>query len=194
MAAYRTTDTHVYFLGGYFSQWAPSPFKGAVPYIGQNSSGPILLPYLENIKFSSCEQYMMAAKASVFEDGETLNYIMLTSDPKEQKELGRAVSNFDKTIWETYARQIVSIGNFYKFTQCEPAREFLNLAEDRIIVEGASYDPIWGVGISWQDPLIEDHANWKGTNWLGEAIMWARTQIHANPGLTDPWALRVVWP
>ncbi len=193
VAAYRQTDTHHYFLGGYCSQWATTHFKGAIAHIGTNSDGPILRPRTQEVEFSSCEQYMMASKASVFEDFITMNEIMLTDDPSKQKALGRKVANFNPDVWNTHARHVVCVGNFYKFTQSDNARKFLDAIGDRKIVEGADYDKIWGVGIAWNDPLIEDEANWQGTNWLGESIMWVREMIKEHPSVRNPWTLRKQW-
>lgn len=190
--SYRITDTHVYFLGSYFSQWAKTPFSGVLPTVRATSSGVLLRP-LGILRFNCCEQYMMAAKASVFNDQETLKAIMDAEHPAEQKKLGRLVKNFDQATWESVARDIVYLGNFYKFTQHADAREFLDESGTKTIVEGADYDPVWGVKIDWADPAIEDEANWKGTNWLGQCIMRVREDITAHGLSADPWKLKRPW-
>lgn len=48
---------------------------------------------------------------------------------------------------------------------------------DKIIVEASPYDKIWGIGMAADDPDIEDQSKWKGTNWLGQAIMDVREDI-----------------
>lgn len=189
---YRATDTHVYFLGGFFSQWARTPFTGALPQLRQTPSGPVIQP-AGSLRFNCCEQFMMASKALIFNDQDTLLEIMEAEHPAEQKKLGRKVKNFEQVIWEIVARDIVTIGNYYKFTQHLASYDALIDAGNRIIVEGADYDPVWGVKISWDDPAIEDEANWKGTNWLGQCIMRVREDIAAHGKNADPWTLRRPW-
>jgi ribA/ribD-fused uncharacterized protein len=131
---------------------------------------------------------MMARKAYLFQDFETLAKILLAKTPKEQKALGRVVKNFDPAIWDANARDAVARGNFAKFTQDGELHRYLDFTTGKTLVEGAFYDKIWGVGISWDDPAIEDEMNWKGTNWLGECIMKIRPQLMSgDPGWTWSW-------
>ena len=45
--------------------------------------------------YHTAEQYMMAQKASLFEDEDTRRKIMTADNPKAYKALGREVRNFD---------------------------------------------------------------------------------------------------
>lgn len=159
------TDTHVYFVGGPFSQWAKSSF---VQHL-------IDLPDL--YRFNCCEQYMMASKAVLFDDMAALEAIMLSTSPSEQKSLGRTVKNFDPQIWNDRARDIVFLGNIAKFGQNPDLWDELNATGEKYLVEGAHYDPVWGVKLAWNDPLILDEKNWRGTNWLGEVLMRVRRYL-----------------
>ena len=161
----RVTDTHVYFLNGPFSQWHPSTFQAR------------LLPDFETMLFSHAEQYMMARKSVLFDDFDTLQLIMRADTPREQKELGRQVKNFDPVKWDANARDIVYEGNLAKFSQNQDLKEYLLSSGDRYLVEGAWYDKVWGVALAWDDDKILDPANWAGTNWLGEALMLVRAKI-----------------
>lgn len=165
------TGTHVYFLNGPFSQWHPSEFGGL---IGERW-----------LDFHCAEQYMMARKAHLFGDYFTLDDIMAVEQkkdwreaPKACKNLGRQVRNFDLDIWNAHARSIVYQGNIYKFSDNDKLAKRLTDTGDKILVEGAHYDPVWGVGLAWNDPAILDEANWKGTNWLGKALMGVRDHIN----------------
>jgi ribA/ribD-fused uncharacterized protein len=180
-STYRVTYTHVYFWGSYLSQWAWTPFTGNFPKL--NFSKTKLMP-LENgvwqkFNFESCEQYMMASKAIIFNDIDTFNLICAERDPAKCKQLGRKVKNFNDETWQKFAKQIVFLGNFYKFTQDVNSIKFLlTECDNKIIVEGSPYDKIWGVGLKWDDPAIENENNWKGTNWLGETIMAVRDYLN----------------
>lgn len=154
------TDTHIYFLNGPFSQWFPSKFKDSY-----------------GVEYNCCEQYMMANKAKVFGDFDILGEIMEAESPRLQKSLGRKVKNFDEIEWNKYNEQIVVRGNFHKFTQNKNLRNFMIGTEDKILVEGAWYDHIWGVGLAWNDPMILDEKNWNGKNLLGKSLMIVREKL-----------------
>ena len=49
-----------------------------------------------------------------------------------------------------------------------------------ILVEGSPVDPIWGVGLHFDDDLILDEKNWKGQNLLGKCLMQARKKLLKN--------------
>ena len=63
------------------------------------------------IKYSSAEQFMMAEKARLFKDGETLSKILETRNPLKAKQLGRQVRNFNIDVWEQERINIVFQGN-----------------------------------------------------------------------------------
>ena len=163
----RRTDTHVYFVGGPLSQWYASPFEAEILNAGTH-------------KFNCCEQYMMAGKGIVCGATEMFHAIMRTNNPREQKALGRQVRNFDPELWKLVARAIVFQGNVAKFTSSEYFNDYLLGTEDLYLVEGAVYDEVWGVKLAWDDPKIEDPANWQGTNWLGETLMQVRDEIRSR--------------
>ena len=165
----RRTDTHVYFVGGPFSQWWPSEFTAAV------------WPSMAERTWTSCEQFMMAGKALLFHDVNTYDKITLVNDPKAIKALGRKVKNFDDLIWRLNAREIVYRGNLAKFSQNEQLNDYMRDVDDRSFVEGAIYDPVWGVKLSWNDPAIENPANWRGTNWLGEVLDRVKAELFSSP-------------
>jgi ribA/ribD-fused uncharacterized protein len=183
----RETASHVYFVSGLFSQWHPSAFTAALPALVTKDGASTVKPCGPPRAFTHAEQAMMASKAAIFEDYAVLDEILAATSPKKQKELGRSVAGFDSAIWNTVSYRIVAVMNFHKFTQNTELRQILFDTGDKHIVEGAWYDPIWGVGLAWDDPDIEDAANWKGTNWLGEALMAVREMIRDSVTAIDPW-------
>jgi ribA/ribD-fused uncharacterized protein len=62
------------------------------------------------------EQYMMAEKARLFNDSETLVEIMKSNHPKQIKDLGRQVKNFNEELWIQRRYSIVLKGNYAKFS------------------------------------------------------------------------------
>ncbi len=156
----RETADYVLFLTSEFSQWYPSDFTDD-----------------QGRKYNCCEQYMMFNKAMLFGDHETARLIMQAETPDEQKKLGRLVKGFDKAEWDQNAQRIVYEGNYLKFTQNPHLFEVLLATKGKELVEAAHYDPIWGIGLRADDPLAEDKANWKGTNWLGGALTQLRDRL-----------------
>lgn len=147
------------FWGGVFSQWYKSSFK----YGG--------------IVFNCAEQAMMYHKAITFDDTQIALKILATSNPKEQKALGREVKNFDPDKWNKVAYDLVVDINYAKFTQNVELKDILIMTEGYDIVEASPYDKIWGVGMGEDDPDICDREKWKGKNKLGYALMDAKVRI-----------------
>ena len=134
----------------------------------------------EDIRYYSCEQYMMAKKAKLFNDEKVYDMIMSIMNPSVQKELGRMVSNYNQDVWDKHKFDIVVNANYLKFTQDETLKELLLDTGDKTIVEASPYDTIWGIGLSCDDDKILDESNWQGENLLGKAIMKVRTRLNEN--------------
>jgi ribA/ribD-fused uncharacterized protein len=148
-----------FFWGGPFSQWAHYPME------------------IEGVTYNTCEQYMMACKARLFGDEESLQAIMAARAPQMQKRLGRKVKNFDQDAWQAEAREIVYRGNLAKFTQHKGLRELLMSTGSKTIVEASPLDFIWGIGMAENDPRAPFPSEWQGKNWLGECIQRVRTHL-----------------
>lgn len=156
------------FYNGEFSQWYPAP---------------IYEPYNDKV-FNCCEQFMMAAKAGLFNDETTRNLIMNTKSPREQKKLGRIVKNFDEAVWNYHCKNVVYQANLLKFTQHkELLKLILSFDYDTTFVEASPYDKIWGIGFAETHPDALERSKWKGTNWLGQAITDVRNNILTFYGL-----------
>lgn len=166
------TDTHIYFLTGPFSQWSMNAFKGYIWF-----PGSAMLPEMD---FVCAEQYMMASKAFLFGDVDVFKKIMKAKKPDQHKDLGRLVQNFNPDIWNENARKIVMKGNYYRSLHSKEYMNALQNSGTKILVEGSRQDKIWGVGLSWDDPAIQDEKNWLGTNWLGQAHMIVRDVVYGG--------------
>ncbi len=142
-----------------FSQWYPSTF-------------------IKNDEiFHNAEQWMMAKKAELFNDSATKELIMHSTDPSHTKKLGRAISNFNASVWDKSKLKVVIEGNLHKFSQNTELKEFLLSTENKILVEASPYDNIWGVGMNQNDSDIQNPNLWKGENLLGFALMHVRSLL-----------------
>lgn len=98
-------------------------------------------------------------------------------DMKAIKQLGRGVKNFVPDIWDAQCEEIVTRGLLAKFSQNMDAWNALMDSGDAVICEAASYDKIWGIGLSIDNPGVHDVTKWQGKNLLGQSLMNVRSLI-----------------
>jgi ribA/ribD-fused uncharacterized protein len=128
-------------------------------------------------RFTCAEQYMMHGKAVLFGDAEMAARILEAKTPKEHKALGREVRGFDGARWESERERIVYEGNHAKFTQNPELLKALLATAGTELVEASPLDRIWGVGLSAEDPRIQDPAAWRGLNLLGKVLTRLREDL-----------------
>ncbi len=141
------------------SQWYPAPFM------------------VNHIIYPTAEHYMMAEKARLFRDDEILARILQTDNPGAAKALGRQVQNFEPQIWERHRFDIVTQGNYLKFTQNPTLQAFLLATQQRVLVEASPTDRIWGIGLPADHEAAQLPVRWRGLNLLGFALMEARDRL-----------------
>ena len=144
---------------GYLSNWYLSQFS------------------VDEITFSSMEQYMMYKKAVCFQDYDTADRILEMEDVSQIKKLGRKVSNYDENSWNGVRQIVVYRGLLEKFGQNDELKKLLLETGDSVLAECAVKDRIWGIGLSMTDPDRLDRACWKGQNLLGYALMMVREAL-----------------
>lgn len=165
-------ERFTFFWDGPFSQWHPCTFT------------------LDDIEYNCAEQYMMAEKARLFGDEETLAEILEADDPRTQKALGREVAGFDVDVWQADAANgrpacwnIVWRGNMAKFSQQPHLRKRLLATAGTTLVEASPHDRIWGIGLRKTDPAAQSRDGWRGLNWLGEVLTNVRLQLEGRSGV-----------
>jgi ribA/ribD-fused uncharacterized protein len=144
---------------GYLSNWYKSGFV------------------VDNITFSSMEQYMMYKKAMCFYDGKIAKKILAIDDVAQIKELGRLVSNYNESYWNGVRQIIIFEGLLEKFSQNEDLKEKLKATGNEMLAECAVRDRIWGIGLSMKDPDRFEVNKWNGQNLLGYALMMVRERL-----------------
>lgn len=147
------------FIKGVFSQWHPVPFQA------------------QGLRFSCAEQYMMAAKASLFEDARAFDAMMQTDDPARHKALGAQVAPFDQSKWNRWRHHIVYAANHAKFSQNGGAARQLHNTAAAMLVEANPRDWNWGNGLHIDDPSNHDPKMWRGTNFLGRILTLVRSDL-----------------
>ena len=131
-------------------------------------------------EFSSMEQFMMYHKAVVFSDENIAKQIMRISDVGRIKELGRMIGNYNDTVWSGLRQIIIFRGLMEKFGQNPELKEKLLSTGTSILAECAVNDRIWGIGLSMKDPDRLSIYKWRGSNYLGFALMAARRELRLN--------------
>jgi len=137
-----------------------------------------LAPFVvEGVRYVAAEHFMMAEKARLFGDDETLAGILEAAHPGGAKLLGRQVRGFDEEVWEKVRFDVVVRGNEAKFAQNPDLEVYLLGTGDRVLVEASPVDRIWGIGLAATDPAAADPAAWRGLNLLGFALMEVRRRL-----------------
>jgi ribA/ribD-fused uncharacterized protein len=49
-----------------------------------------------------------------------------------------------------------------------------------VLVEASPYDPIWGIGLKFDDERAKNPMNWLGQNLLGFSLMTVRHYLSRN--------------
>lgn len=183
----RETATHVYFYGGPGSQWHRGSFSVALPIVTERDGQRCLVKSDDVRTFNCAEQAQMASKATIFKDPVRLKLIMDEPEPFVQKKLGRKVSPFVDEVWAKLRPIVVTINNVAKFSQNDDYFEWIMSTGEKTFVEGSEKDTIFGVGLDWADPRIENEANWRGTNILGQCLHDTRLIFQMHGRDVDPW-------
>jgi ribA/ribD-fused uncharacterized protein len=158
LTGYDVKQQYIFFYGGIFSQRAECEF---------------IYKKLDE-KVNCVEQAMMLQKAKFFNgNDEIYNAIKKAKHPREQKALGRMVTNYDDQTWAMLRYRFVREINYDKFSQNKAWKELLLLTDPYLLVEASPTDRIWGIGMGEDNPnLLETH-KW-GQNLLGQAITEVR--------------------
>lgn len=135
---------------------------------------------IDGVSYATAEHFMMAEKARLFDDQETLAEVLAAKTPAVAKKLGRKVANFNDIAWLAARWDIVVRGNHAKFSQHADLKTFLLHTGDRIIVEASPFDKIWGIGMAATHANAENPAQWNGLNLLGFALMEVRERMRKD--------------
>ena len=144
---------------GYLSNWYPSKFT------------------VNDVDFSSMEQYMMYKKAVCFGDKDMAKKILATDDVAEIKAFGRLVANYNESYWNGVRQIVVFEGLTAKFSQNEDLKAKLKATDNSILAECAVKDRIWGIGLSMNNPERVQIDKWNGQNLLVYALMMVRDRL-----------------
>ena len=156
------TDTHFYFWTNWLSNWKICK----------------IVDPITKLEYDSTEQIYMWYKASFFNDAETRKQLEVKLTPKQAKDLGRVVKNYQDDLWECVRYGYMVYVNYLKYTQNAELKAKLLSTGNKVLAEASPYDKVWGVGFMAGDPLILNEANWTGRNLLGKSLMEVRNLLN----------------
>lgn len=136
---------------------------------------------VDGVSYASAEHFMMAEKARLFSDPAALARILAAPTPAEAKQLGREVQSFDEARWAAARFDAVVRGNVAKFGSHADLKAFLLGTGERMLVEAAPRDTVWGIGLGAANEKARDPGQWRGLNLLGFALVEARRLLRAPP-------------
>jgi ribA/ribD-fused uncharacterized protein len=151
-------ESFIFYFGpqSVFSHWYKSEFS------------------IDKKKFSCVEQYIMYKKAMLFDDDETANKILRSTNPARHRYLGRRVKGFDKPTWQCCRLRLAIKANLAKFEQDNNLKKILLETGTWHFAEASPYDRNWGIGLSLSNQKIHDQRNWRGKNLCGIALEQAK--------------------
>ena len=146
------------------------------------SNWSVEFPFIvDHITYSCVEQFMTVEKCFHFREPVLARKAMDMSNPKEIRDLGDKIRNFDPREWIGMRNELMKVALEHKFS--DPAnigaREYLLDTGSRVIGE-ASKHKYWGAGLLASDPDPLNLENWTGNNVLGLYLMKIRDDLIAE--------------
>lgn len=151
------------------------PFGFHLPACAQKPGFP------KTVICESSEKAIMVTKAAMMSDRACFDKMVQSKDPREVKALGRQVKPFDDDLWMKNLDQVTFEAVKQKFASDPGLAEVLLSTGDSILAEATGHDRVWGVGIPFDDPRVQDPSLWEGMNVLGTALMRAREHLRKDP-------------
>ena len=133
------------------------------------------------VTYPSAEHFMMAEKARLFADEGAEARILAVASPAEVKAIGREVNGYNDAAWAAARFDAVVRGNVGKFGEHPDLRAFLLGTGERVLVEAAPRDQVWGIGLGASNPMARQPLQWRGQNLLGFALMEVRRLAREQP-------------
>ena len=155
--SYRKTEHQIAFFRKYcpLSNHCPAPIK------------------INDKEYNCTEQMFLSEKCYAYGHQRSGDLIRTMTDPAMMVQEAKVCQGYNDN-WDKDMYDIMLTAQLAKYTQNQIHRDFLIATGDRRLVEGSPYDSVWGVGVAFTDPKIDDMKNWKGDNLLGEALMATR--------------------
>lgn len=132
---------------------------------------------MNDIKYSSNEQYIMYQKCKAFGDDVSAKKVLDTDDTEEQQKIGRTAKGYITSVWSGMRQTVAIRGLMAKFSQNEELKKKLLDTGDAYLVECTGSEKVWACGIRLNDDDCFYSDRWTGSNILGFALMEVRDRL-----------------
>ena len=92
---------------------------------------------IDDVKFSSVEQYLCHKKALMFDSAEAAQEVLEIDDPKSQKDRVKQLANFDEHRWSSEAGSVLKPALLAKFSQNHLLGDVLLDTDDTVMGEAS---------------------------------------------------------
>ena len=130
------------------------------------------------VEVKCAETAIMLCKASLMNDDVAMEKLTQPHTAAQAKKIGRLVRNFDDVKWKAVLREVSRAIVRTKFLSDDTLKRELLSTGERRIAEASPKDAIWGIGMRISK-LAEDPVNWRGQNFLGDALEFVRDEFRA---------------
>ena len=93
---------------------------------------------VDGVSYSCAEQFIMTAKARLFNDHRAVELFVSSPDPSAHKRIGRGVRRFDSAAWDRKKQNDVLSGNYAQFTQNPAMKHHLLSTGNKRLAEALS--------------------------------------------------------
>lgn len=137
---------------------------------------------IDDVDYSTTEQYLFAEKAKKVDDRIRLGSIMRNHTGRAVKKIGEE-TEWDSEIhgdWHDFAIPRLKIANRAKFSQNKLLRKRLFATWGTTLVECNPNDQYWGIAMKQNDPYVNDRKKWNGRNVFGYLLTEIRDELMKN--------------
>ena len=140
---------------------------------------------INNMHYTSAEQYIIHQKCLLFGDEESAKAVLATDHPDKQQIIGRQIKRYVNSIWAG-SRQLITVrGLIAKFDQNEELQSKLFKTKESYLVCAHS-DTTWACGKRLNEPDRLDASKWTGQNILGFSLMEVRNELSLRSAISIP--------
>lgn len=135
---------------------------------------------IDEIEFTSVEQYFQYEKTKMFKDLFCMEKIMRAKTLKQQKYLGNHCQDYDEDKWRSSRILVMKTGLMAKFQQNADLQQKLLATRGFYLAESSATDKVWGIGLGSDDVNARNPSKWSGQNLLGILLMEVRDNLIEN--------------
>ncbi|KAJ6195989.1 hypothetical protein J3E72DRAFT_245083 [Bipolaris maydis] len=128
------------------------------------------------VRYTSVGHFILAEKARLFGDKDTLQKILVADTAEEQKLWAGNIKGIIAKTWEEHALDIATRANIAKFFVSAPLKGRLESFGTREFVLASPHDRLFGIGFNATEAIRVGKEQW-GQNLFGQALHATRRHL-----------------